>query len=171
MRTTAVRPLLLALSVALLGSAVLSASGTRSAVPAVPDDKTIVHVLNRIGFGPTVEDVERIRQSGLAGYIDRQLQPDKISDAGMTARLSGFTTLQKSSAELAQTYFLPAMMERRRRARAQESGVMEAPPAEVKRAVRKPEERAAMMQQREVLSELSQQKILARHTASGSSKK
>jgi uncharacterized protein (DUF1800 family) len=160
MRTTAVRPLLLALSLGLLGSAALSAGGSRSAVPAHPDDKTIVHVLNRIGFGPTAEDVERIRQSGLARYIDRQLQPDTVSDDGLTARLAGFATLQKSSAELAQTYFLPAMMERRRKASAQEATGMKDPEAEATRAIRTPEERAAMMQQREVLSELSQQKIL-----------
>jgi uncharacterized protein (DUF1800 family) len=156
----AVRPLLLALSLGLLGSAALSGGGPGSAVPKQPDDKTIVHVLNRIGFGPTAEDVERIRQSGLARYIDRQLQPDKIFDAGMTARLAGFTTLQKSTAELAQAYFLPASMERRRAARAQEATGKEAPTADAKQALRTPEQRAAMMQQREVLSELSQQKIL-----------
>ena len=32
-----------------------------SAVPARPDDKTIVHVLNRIGFGPAPGDVARVR--------------------------------------------------------------------------------------------------------------
>jgi hypothetical protein len=147
MRMTAVRPLLLALSVGLVGSAALSADGARSAVPAHPDDKTIVHVLNRIGFGPTPEDVERIRQSGLARYIDLQLQPDKIADAGMAARLANFTTLEKSTTELAQTYFLPALMERRRAARAQGESAMEAPNGDATRALRTPEGRGAMMQE------------------------
>ena len=160
MRITAVRPLLLAVSLGILGSAILSAGGTRSAVPGHPDDKTIVHVLNRIGFGPTPEDVERIRQAGLARYIDQQLQPEKIADAGMTARVAAFTTLQKSTAELAQNYFLPALMERRRAARAQGATAMEAPDEAAKRVPRTPEARAAMMQEREVLSELAQQKIL-----------
>jgi hypothetical protein len=162
MRITAVRPLLLAVSLGLLGSAILSAGGARSAVPGHPDDKTIVHVLNRIGFGPTPEDVERIRQSGLARYIDQQLQPQRTADAGMTARLATFTTLQKSTAELAQDYFLPALMERRRAAKAQGETAMEAPDAAAAaaRVPRTPEARAAMMQSREVLSELAQQKIL-----------
>ena len=160
MRIPAVRPLLIAVSLGLLGSAALSAGGPRSAVPARPDDKTIVHVLNRIGFGPAPEDVERIRQSGLARYIDLQLQPEQIADAGMTARLSGFTTLQKSTAELAQEYFLPALMERRRAMKAKAEPTMDTPDADARRALRTPEMRVAMTGQREVLSELSQQKIL-----------
>jgi uncharacterized protein (DUF1800 family) len=160
MRKTAVRPLLLAVSLGVLASAALSAGSARSAVPDHPDDKTVVHVLNRIGFGPTPGDLERIHQSGLARYIDQQLHPEDIVDAGMTARLASFTTLQKSTAELAQNYFLPAMMERRRAAKGQGEPVMEAPDTAAKRAPRTPEERATMMQEREVLSELTQQKIL-----------
>jgi uncharacterized protein (DUF1800 family) len=160
MRNTAVRPLLLAVSLGVFAGAALSAGGARSAVPDHPDDKTVVHVLNRIGFGPTPGDVERIRQSGLARYIDQQLQPEKIADAAMAARLAGFTTLQKSTSDLAQNYFLPAIMERRRAKKAQGEPAVEAPDADAKRLPPTPEERAAMMQAREVLSELTQQKIL-----------
>ena len=46
-----------------------------SAVPARPDDKTILHVLNRISFGPRPGDVDRVRQMGLETYIDQQLHP------------------------------------------------------------------------------------------------
>ena len=38
-------------AMAVLGPA-LQADKDKSAVPAKPDDKTILHVLNRIGFGP-----------------------------------------------------------------------------------------------------------------------
>ena len=46
-----------------------------SGIPAHPDDKTIVHVLNRLGFGPAPGDVERLRRMGLDKYIDQQLRP------------------------------------------------------------------------------------------------
>src|SRR4026209_1166810 len=36
-----------------------------SGIPAHPDDSTIVHVLNRLGFGPSPGDVERVRRIGL----------------------------------------------------------------------------------------------------------
>lgn len=48
----------------------LAARKPASAVPANPDDRTIVHVLNRLGFGPRPGDVDRVRTMGLQTYID-----------------------------------------------------------------------------------------------------
>jgi len=73
----------------------------------------------------------------------------------MTARLARFETLGKSSSELAEDYFVPAMMDRRRQKR-QQSAAGDAP----QREPRSPEQSEAMRAQREVLSELTQQKIL-----------
>ena len=61
-----------------LRSSVTAASGPSSAVPANADNKTIVHVLNRLGFGATPGDVERVRRMGLDKYIDQQLRPETI---------------------------------------------------------------------------------------------
>ena len=58
----------------------VAANGPASAVPARPDDKTIIHVLNRIGFGPRPGDVERVRAIGLQAYIDQQLHPNAYED-------------------------------------------------------------------------------------------
>src|SRR5437879_1827253 len=44
------------------------------------DDKTILHVLNRIGYGPRDGDVERVRRVGLQRYIDHKLHPEGIAD-------------------------------------------------------------------------------------------
>jgi hypothetical protein len=74
----------------------------RAAVPANPDDKTIVHVLNRLGFGPAPGDVERVRKIGLAAYIDQQLHPDRLKDESIDARLARFETLTMSSREMAE---------------------------------------------------------------------
>ena len=57
------------------------AEHVKSAVPPKADDRTIVHVLNRLGFGAAPGDVERVRTMGLAAYIDQQLQPERIDDA------------------------------------------------------------------------------------------
>src|SRR4029450_1941306 len=73
----------------------------KSAVPQKPDDRAIVHVLNRLGFGVARGDVDRVRAMGLAAYIDRQLQPEKIDDSAMASRLASLQTLTKSTQEMA----------------------------------------------------------------------
>src|SRR5207237_9668629 len=87
--------------------------GRGSAAPADPDDKTILHVLNRLGFGARPGDLERVRQLGLAAYIDQQLHPEGLADTQMAARLAGFQTLGLSSRAIAQDYYLPAQMARK----------------------------------------------------------
>jgi len=57
-----------------------------SAAPFPNDDKTIVHVLNRIGFGPRPMDIERVRAMGLEAYIEQQLHPERIADASAEER-------------------------------------------------------------------------------------
>ena len=114
MRSSCRRGVQIAVALVLLiagGGPVLSGS---SAVPARPDDKTVLHVLNRVGFGPRPGEADRVRAMGLEKYIDEQLHPDRISDSAMEARLAGLDTLTMSPRSLADDYFLPAM-----RARAQ----------------------------------------------------
>src|SRR5216110_2778993 len=106
---------------ALIAVATVSAAGPGSAVPAKPpldNDKTILHVLNRIGFGARPGDVARVREMGLAKYIDAQLAPERIPDEGMAARLSGFETLTLSSRTLATEYYMPAQRAKREAQRA-----------------------------------------------------
>src|SRR4051812_24695220 len=93
-------------------AATLTASGPGSAVPSRPDDAAILHVLGRAGFGARPGDVERVRQLGLDKYIDQQLHPERVADTQMTARLSGFVTLTKSSRALADEYYMPALVAR-----------------------------------------------------------
>ena len=152
----------LRLSVALFAgsTAVLPAAPARSAVPAHPDDKTIVHVLNRIGFGPAPGDVERIRHLGLARYIDQQLDPGSIPNADLATRLGPLLTLTWYTKQLAERYFVPAMMERRRTARLQVDGTAAPEVTTMNQRSRTPLERTLMTQEREVLSELAEQKVL-----------
>src|SRR4051812_11978501 len=136
-------------------SGVLLAAGPGSAVPEKPDDKTILHVLNRIGYGPRRGDIERVREKGLAAYIDQQLHPERIADAAMAQRLSTFETLGKSSRQLADEYYVPVQMARQqvKQERATDPSMADARP-------RTPEQIELARQQRIVLLELSQQKIL-----------
>jgi uncharacterized protein (DUF1800 family) len=130
-------------------------------VPKIADDRAIVHVLNRLGFGAASGDVQRVRQIGLAAYIDRQLQPERLADEGMAARLAPFTTLTKSTQELAEEYFMPALALRRARQRQQAGAGANATATEMAEPpMRSPEQMAAMRAERSVLAELTQQKIL-----------
>ena len=145
LRSRTCLPLALAAAVWTGGAA---ADRSPASVPAQPDDRTIVHVLNRLGYGAAPGDIERVRQAGLSAYIDRQLHPDRIPDAAMARRLARFETLSASTAELARKYFIPALMMRRARQR-------EGAPPDTPR-----EPSQAMRAERSVLAELTQQKIL-----------
>jgi uncharacterized protein (DUF1800 family) len=154
------RALVFAIALPAAGAGI-TASGPAPAVPANPDDKTILHVLNRLGFGARAGDIDRVRQMGLAAYIEQQLHPERIKDERMQARLSAFETLDKSSRDIAQNYYLPAQQARQRakkNASAPANGSAEtetAPPQP-----RTPEEMQLARKMREPLLELSQQKIL-----------
>jgi uncharacterized protein (DUF1800 family) len=94
-----------------------AAQPTHPAGAAPPDDRTVVHVLNRLGFGPSASTIERLRTLGLPAYIDEQLHPERIADSALRTRLNAFTTLGMTSRELATEYFVPARVARRERQR------------------------------------------------------
>ena len=158
-RGVAVFSVILALLFASAPAVRSAGPGEKGAVPAHPDDKTVVHVLNRIGFGPAPGDVEKVRQIGLEKFIDRQLHPEQIGDDGIAARLAPLETLTKSSRELADSYFVPAQMERRR-AQQQAGSQGGDPPPDKREMMRTPEQMQLMQAQRSVFTELAQQKIL-----------
>jgi uncharacterized protein (DUF1800 family) len=86
------------------------------AAPAVgraeaPSDAQIIHVLNRMAFGPTPADIAHVRQIGIDGYIDEQLHPEAIAEAPeLTQRLAGLETLNLNPVQLFREYgpILPA---------------------------------------------------------------
>src|SRR5262245_4504922 len=84
-----------------------------------PNDRaTIAHVLNRIAFGARPGDAEQVERIGLRQYIDQQLHPEKIADAGMTERLAGLKTIGLSSREISEQFEQPALQMRRQRQQA-----------------------------------------------------
>jgi uncharacterized protein (DUF1800 family) len=86
-------------AVALLGAGVVGRTEKRAV-----DDRTIAHVLNRMAFGPAPGDVERVREMGLARYIDEQLHPEKLGDTAMRDRLAKFETLTMTSRDIGERY-------------------------------------------------------------------
>ena len=75
-------------------------------------DEAILHALNRFAYGPRPGDVERVRQMGLAKWIEQQLNPNSIDDRAMEARLQDYPTLRMSTAKLIDEYPQPKQAEK-----------------------------------------------------------
>ena len=68
-----------------------------------------MHALNRLTFGPRPGDVDRVAGMGVDKWIDQQLQPNKIDDSALAARLSPLRTLNMDTHEIV-TKFPPQQM-------------------------------------------------------------
>lgn len=132
------------------------------------EERRIVHVLNRLGYGPRPGDVERVRRMGLRRYIAQQLHPETIDDHALEARLKALPMLDVPTAEMVR---LEAQARELRRELVRRSGGE--PPAAPGEAVAKlsPEERRRMRERyraafgdgrepRRMVSDLQQAKIL-----------
>ena len=75
-------------------------------LPASPlsEAQRVLHALNRLGYGPRPGDVERVRRTGLAGYIEQQLSPSRIADPAVDQALTGYPVLGQSAAQLVRDY-------------------------------------------------------------------
>jgi uncharacterized protein (DUF1800 family) len=123
---------LLANSLFVAGVAAQSASAKQPAAQKLTEEQRIVHVLNRLAFGTRPGDIERVRKMGLENYIEQQLDPSKIDDSALEARLRNLPTLQMSNGELLARYPQPNQILRR-----------------LQRAGQLPPELAALVQQRQ----------------------
>jgi uncharacterized protein (DUF1800 family) len=73
--------------------AVVPAQLKGAAAEALPnDDATITHVLSRLTFGVRPSDIGRVKQMGLAAWVDQQLHPTKIDDHAAEAVLAPLAT-------------------------------------------------------------------------------
>jgi uncharacterized protein (DUF1800 family) len=81
-------------------------------VTELSTDEAILHALNRLAYGPRPGDVERVRQMGLAKWIDQQLNPNSIDDRAVEARLDAYPTLRMSSKQLLADYPQPKQAEK-----------------------------------------------------------
>jgi len=114
------RPALPALVLVLvLGCATASSgSGTPAEVPPAPRvaeplrlprvtwsaEDQAVHVLDRLAYGPSPEDLRRVREMGPGAWIAWQLRPGDIDDGEVEKRLADFPSLGMSTRELVARY-------------------------------------------------------------------
>jgi uncharacterized protein (DUF1800 family) len=88
-----------------LGGKPLAIPGT-----GLSEEEKVVHLLNRIGFGPRPGDIDRVKEIGIAAYIEQQLQPESIRDDDVEQRLAGLDTLQMTSTQLLAAYPPPQLL-------------------------------------------------------------
>lgn len=82
----------------------------------------ILHVLNRLGFGPRPGDFERVRAIGPQRYVQEQLHPESIAiPINLTERVNEYRTIHMSPIALFVEYQRP-IMQARKDARAESGG-------------------------------------------------
>src|SRR6516165_5306673 len=107
-------------------------------------DGQIIHVLNRLAFGPTLQDFHLVRSIGVDHYIAEQLNPQSIPEPfELQWRIAALDTLRYNAAQLRELYGplsairgfkLPPELEKVRRERAR-TIVQQAAQARILRAV------------------------------------
>jgi len=111
MSRPAVRLLVALIPLALLGCAGATPDVPVAAARVVPDpaasDATILHVMQRLTYGPRPGDVARVKAIGLAAWLERQLDPAGLDDAAVEGPLSTLPTLTMSIADLQRDYPRP----------------------------------------------------------------
>lgn len=92
----------------LAGAAALSPQGSRrgptSAGNAGSSDARVVHAVNRFTFGPKPGEVAAVRAMGLNQWFEMQLNPGRIDDSTLDARLAAYPAMRMSQAELLARY-------------------------------------------------------------------
>jgi len=108
-------------------------AGAQTQREPLTEEQKIVHLLSRIGYGPTREQIERVKKMGIAAYLEEQLHPETIEDKKVVELLKPFNTLNLSPQELAQSYPPPQIVNRlrqiqeQRRSSQSEGGLMDGP--------------------------------------------
>jgi uncharacterized protein (DUF1800 family) len=77
----------------------------QAAPESAGDRAEIVHVLNRISFGPKPGDVEAVEKVGLHAYIEQQLHPESIDDSQVDQEVAQYELLQMSAPQLVKLFY------------------------------------------------------------------
>ncbi len=140
---------------------ILLQPGTALAAPRPYEDAAVIHVLNRLAYGPRPGDVEKVKAMGLERWITEQLEPQRIPDPAVGPRLARLETAGLSSNELLKGYEVPRAAKREI---AQKQAEMDSASEDSKR-----EARRELMQKygsqmrgtpRQVIAELQEAKVL-----------
>ncbi len=85
---------------------------TAHSTAPMSEEQKAEHVMNRLGFGPRPGDLDRVRQMGVAVWIEQQLNPEKIDDSAIERRLEPMATLKMTNDDLAMNYPQAAQLRR-----------------------------------------------------------
>ena len=130
-------------------------------VSASEEDERIVHVLNRLAYGPRPGDVESVRAIGRDRWIDQQLRPDRIPDPALPARLASLRTTRLSTRDLLERYEIPREARREIQARrAEMENASEEELREVRRDLMRKYRNGMEGTPQQVVQELQSAKIL-----------
>ncbi len=84
--------------------------GTTPVMAATPIAPKVIHLLNRLSFGPRPGDLETVEKIGIEAYIQQQLHPDTIAQPPtLTANLAQLETIGLSPLQLFAQTHLPKM--------------------------------------------------------------
>jgi uncharacterized protein (DUF1800 family) len=76
----------------------------------IQNDERALHVLNRFTFGPRPGDLAAVQAMGVKRWFQQQLNPARIDDSALDARLATFPAMQLPQVELMQRYPSPQML-------------------------------------------------------------
>jgi hypothetical protein len=66
----------------------VSKRGPSAGVQPMKGEERVLHALNRLTFGPRPGDVAAVESIGLTTWFENQLNPSKIDDSALQARLA-----------------------------------------------------------------------------------
>jgi uncharacterized protein (DUF1800 family) len=76
----------------------------------IDEHQRAIHALNRLTFGPRPGEVDRVAGMGVEKWIDQQLNPNKIDDSALEARLEQFRTLKMQPKEMLANFPPPQLL-------------------------------------------------------------
>jgi len=74
------------------------------AIQRMDERQRAIHALNRLTFGPRPGDVDRVLAMGVDKWIAQQLEPGKIDDSALEARLAPYRTLRMTAWEMVENF-------------------------------------------------------------------
>jgi uncharacterized protein (DUF1800 family) len=76
-----------------------------AATSVASGDAKILHIINRLSFGPRPGDIETVKSKGIEAYIQTQLKPDSIAQPpSLTQKLASLETLNMSPVQILAQY-------------------------------------------------------------------
>ena len=93
-----------------MSAAAAVAKMAKSSTRQMDGQERMLHVLNRFTFGPRPGDVAAVQAIGVRQWFERQLNPAKIDDSALDARLAAFPAMQMQQTQLMTRYPGPQVL-------------------------------------------------------------